>query len=314
MGGHCNKMVECAYIFPGQGAQYVGMGKDLYDNNKAAKEIFEQANRALGFDIAKLCFEGPAEELTKTQNCQPAIVTVSIAALKALAPQNNKFEPKVTLGLSLGEYSALVASGVIAFGDAVRLVRLRGQFMEEASREFPGKMMSVIGLSVEAVEEICEEAGCEVANLNCPGQVVVSGTSETVEKAADISKQKGAAKTVMLQVSGAFHSSLMAAAGQRLKDEISKVPFFKAELPVISNVNALPETEPEDIKENLIDQVSCTTRLEESVRYVAFSKINTFLEIGPGKVLKGLIKRIDPSLLVHNIETSEDIKNLILNA
>ncbi len=313
MGGYCNKMVECAYIFPGQGAQYVGMGKDLYANYAVAKETFEQASRVLGFDIGKLCFEGPLEELTKTENCQPAILTVSIAALKALRLHNKKFNPKVTLGLSLGEYSALVAAGALAFGDAVRLVRLRGQFMEEAARQFPGKMVSIIGLSNEAVEKICEEKGCEIANFNCPEQIVVSGSNETVDNVVNIAKEKGARKVIALQVSGAFHSSLVSTAGQALRDEISKVSFFKPEIPVISNVNATPEAELDQITENLIDQVSCSTRWEQSIRYVSSKKINTFLEIGPGKILKGLIKRIDPGLLVYNIENSDDIKNLLLN-
>jgi len=307
-------MVECAYVFPGQGAQYPGMGKDLYNNYEAAKETFEQANRALGFDIAKICFEGPAEELTKTENCQPAILTVSIAVFRAFRMQNKRFEPKAMLGLSLGEYSALVASGAVAFGDAVRLVRLRGQFMEEAAKQFPGKMLSIIGLPLEAVEEISKETGCEVANLNCPGQVVLSGSNESIDRAIAVSKQKGAAKAMVLNVSGAFHSSLMSRAGQRLKEEIAKVSFFEPEFPVISNVNAAPEVKPDYIKDNLIDQVSCSTRWEESIRYVASQKINTFLEMGPGKVLKGLIKRIDPALLVHNIENSDDIKSLLINA
>lgn len=306
-------MVECAYIFPGQGAQYVGMGKDLYNTYDVAKETFEQANRALGFDLAKLCFEGPFEELTRTENCQPAILTVSIAALKAFTSKNNKYEPKAVLGLSLGEYSALVAAGAIAFGDAVRLIRLRGQFMDEAATKYPGRMVSVIGLSPDKVEALCDEAGCEVANLNCPGQVVISGSNESIEKAAGLAKEKGAPKVIPLQVSGAFHSSLMSEAGQRLKEEITKVTFFEPEIPIISNVNATPETDPAFIKENLIDQVSCTTRWEASIRYVAATKITQFLEIGPGKVLKGLLKRIDPALLVHNIETPDDIKNLLIN-
>lgn len=305
-------MVDCVCIFPGQGAQYPGMGKDLYNNYGQSKEVFEQANRALGFDLAKLCFEGPAEELLKTENCQPAILTVSIAAFKAFRQQNKRFEPRVMLGLSLGEYSALVAAGAVAFGDAVRLVRLRGQFMEEAAKQFPGKMVSVMGVDEEAAEKIAAEAGCEVANLNCPGQVVLSGSSESIEKAIEISKQKGAARTVLLNVSGAFHSSLMSQAGQRLKEEISKISFFEPEFPVISNVYATPELKPEEIKENLIDQVSCSTRWEESIRYIVAKKVNTFLEIGPGKVLKGLLKRIDPALLVYNIENSDDIK-LLLN-
>ncbi|MDD5449191.1 MAG: ACP S-malonyltransferase [Candidatus Omnitrophica bacterium] len=304
-------MVECAYIFPGQGAQYPGMGKDLYDNYGPAKEVFEQANRALGFDISKLCFDGPAEELIKTENCQPAILTVSIAAYKAFRQHNKRFEPKAALGLSLGEYSALVAAGAVAFGDAVRLVRLRGQFMEEVARQFPGKMVSVIGLTIEAAEEVAEQSGCEIANLNCPGQVVLSGRGESIEKAIALSKEKGAARSIVLNVSGAFHSSLMSEAGQRLKKEISVIPFFEPEFPIISNVNATPEHDPEQIKENLIDQVSCTTYWEESVRYVVSQKVNCFLEIGPGNVLKGLLKRIDPALTVYNIENSETIKAVL---
>ncbi|MBI4335482.1 MAG: ACP S-malonyltransferase [Candidatus Omnitrophica bacterium] len=307
-------MVECAYVFPGQGAQFPGMGKDLYDNYESAREVFEQANRALDFDIARLCFEGPEEELTKTQNCQPAILTVSIAALKAFGADNKRFEPKAALGLSLGEYSALVAAGAVAFGDAVRLVRLRGEFMEEAARQFPGKMVSVMGLPADIVDAVSKETGCEIANLNCPGQVVLSGRAEAIDKAVNIAKQKGAARVMPLNVSGAFHSSLMSQAGQRLRAEISRVSFFEPDFPVVSNINATPEVRPEEIKENLIDQVSCPTRWEESIRYVASKKINAFIEIGPGKILKGLIKRIDPSLLVHNIENSEDIKSLLINA
>jgi len=306
-------MVECAYIFPGQGAQYVGMGKDLYDSYGQAKEIFEQANRALGFDIARLCFEGPFEVLTKTQNCQPAILTASIAAYKVFQSHNKRFEPKAMLGLSLGEYSALVAASAVAFGDAVRIVRLRGQFMEDAAAQFPGTMASILGLDAETVEDIAEEAGCEIANLNCPGQIVISGSNESVRKAIEIAAQKGAKKNIYLDVSGAFHSSLMSEAGRRLKEEIAKISFFEPELPVISNINAAPETNPDAIVENLIDQVSCPTRWEESVRYVASQKVTTFLEIGPGKVLNGLIRRIDPTLIVHNIENCEDIKTLLAN-
>jgi len=311
--GSCNsKMVECAYVFPGQGAQYIGMGKDLYESSGAAKEVFEQANRALDFDIAKLCFEGPFEELTRTENCQPAILTASIAALKAFKPENKRFEPKVTLGLSLGEYSALVASGAVAFGDAVRLVRARGQFMEEAAKHNPGKMASILGLSLEVLEEITKEAGSEIANLNCPGQIVVSGTNDSIEKTINLSKEKGAKRAILLDVSGAFHSSLMSEAGQKLKEEVKNIKFFDPEFPIISNVNASPETNHEIITENLIDQVSCPTRWEESVKLVASKNIKTFLEIGPGKVLKGLIRRIDPSIIVHNIDTRESIKTILV--
>lgn len=303
-------MINCAYIFPGQGAQYVGMGKDLYDNYDIAKETFQQANRAVGFDIAKLCFEGPAEELTKTENCQPAILTVSTAALRAFRIKNKKFTPRFALGLSLGEYTALVAADAIAFGDAVVLVRKRGIFMEEAAKQYPGQMACVIGLEKDAVEEICEESGVEIANLNCPGQIVISGQTEAIKKATEIAKTKGAKKSIILDVSGPFHSALMSFAGQKLKEELNKIKIFEPEIPVVSNVTANSENNPDEIKENLIDQVSCSTYWEDSIRRIAHSRVATFLEIGPGKVLAGLLKRIDPALTVYNIETSSDIEGL----
>lgn len=303
-------MVNCAYIFPGQGAQYVGMGKDLYNNYDIAKETFQQANRALNFDITKLCFEGPAEELKKTEHCQPAILTVSIATLRAFRLKNKKFNPKFALGLSLGEYSALVAAEAMAFGDAVILVRKRGQFMEEAARQYTGQMACIIGLERQEVEDVCEESGAEIANLNCPSQIVISGKTEIIKKATELAKTKGAKKSIILDVSGPFHSSLMSIAGQKLKEELDKIQIFQPEFPVVSNVTANSENMPDEIKENLIDQVSCTTRWEDSIRRIAQSGITTYLEIGPGKVLSGLLKRIDPSLIAHNIGTSTDIETL----
>ncbi|MFC1807210.1 ACP S-malonyltransferase [Candidatus Omnitrophota bacterium] len=294
-------MVEVGLIFPGQGSQYVGMGKALYQEHDIAKQTFEQANKILDFDLAKLCFEGPAEELVRTKNCQVAIMVASIAALRVHLLQRSEYIPQVALGLSLGEYTALVAAESLSFSDAVKLVRLRGQAMEEAGIENPGKMASIIGLDKAAVEIICEESGAEIANLNCPGQVVVSGSIEAVDKAAILSKEKGAKRAIMLDVSGAFHSTLMASASHKLSQALKDVIIMPPQIPVISNVTGSSEDDPDQIKENLIDQLSSTTRWEESIRKVASGGVETFLEIGPSQVLKGLLRRINADLACFNI-------------
>lgn len=302
-------MVDAAYIFPGQGAQVVGMGKEIYDNFPAAKEVFDKANEILKFDIKKLCFEGPQEELSTTHNSQPAILITSIAALRAFesSPIFSRFTPKFSLGLSLGEYAALVATGAVSFDDALILVKRRGEFMEEASRKNPGKMACVIGMELKQAEELCKGIGCEIANLNCPGQVVVSGKTNNVELLASLAKDKGAKRVVMLDVSGPFHSSLMVYARDKLKDYIDKVPINPPKISFVSNVDAGIQTDPVKIKENLIKQVSSKTLWEESIRLVMKSGITTFLEIGPGQVLKGLLKKIDPKAEVKNIATPQDL-------
>jgi [acyl-carrier-protein] S-malonyltransferase len=294
-------MVESAFMFPGQGAQYVGMGKKLYDESEIARKTFEHANKILGFDLAKLCFEGPAEELTKTENCQVAILVASVAALRAHLLQGSEFTPQAVMGLSLGEYTALVAAESLSFSDAVKLVRLRGKYMDEAGRDNPGKMASVIGFDSVDIEKICEETGAEVANLNSPGQVVISGKVGAVDRAAELAKERGAKRVIMLDVSGAFHSSLMASASHKLREALKDILILPPQMPVISNVTANSQDSPEQIKENLIDQVSSTTHWEDSIRRVVTCGIKTFLEIGPGTVLKGLLKRIDPELTCINI-------------
>ncbi|MCX5686306.1 MAG: ACP S-malonyltransferase, partial [Candidatus Omnitrophica bacterium] len=287
-------MVDVALIFPGQGAQYVGMGKDLHDNFPQAREIFDKANTLLKFDIKKLCFEGPQEELSTTDNSQPAILAASVAALKAFESSAifSQFTPKFSLGLSLGEYTALVAAGSMSFEDAILLVRKRGEFMEEASRKNPGKMACVIGMDIKQVEELCKGFGCEIANLNCPGQIVVSGKTNNIELFASLTKEKGAKRVLMLEVGGPFHSSLMTPARDKLKDYIEKVQILPPKISFISNVDAKAQTDPVKIKENLISQVNSKTLWEESVKTVAGSGIKTFIEIGPGQVLKGLLKKI----------------------
>jgi len=303
-------MTDAALIFPGQGSQYVGMGKDLYENYPQAKEVFDKANALLKLDLKKLCFEGPQEELSATNNSQPAILAASIAALRALEGSSlySQYSAKFSLGLSLGEYTALVAAGSIAFEDALILVKKRGELMEEASRKNPGKMACVIGMDISAVEGLCKGIGCEIANLNCPGQIVVSGKTNNIELFASLAKEKGAKRVLMLDVSGPFHSTLMTAARDKLKDHIDKIQILPPKLSVISNVDAKIQADPARIRENLIAQVNSKTLWEESVKLVSQSGIKTFLEIGPGQVLKGLAKKIDPKLEVRCIGTAQDLQ------
>ena len=312
MGSDGDRVVEIAYIFPGQGAQYVGMGKDLYDNFPAAKDVFEKAGSILKVDIKKLCFEGPQEELSTTSNSQPAILTASVAALRVYeaSPFAAQYTPKFSLGLSLGEYTSLVAAGCMTFEDALVLVRKRGELMEDASRKNPGKMACILGMDVKAVEELCKGFGCEIANLNCPGQVVISGKVNNIELLASLAKDKGAKRVIMLDVSGPFHSSLMTGARDKLKTYIDNVRFNAPSLNFVSNVDAQVQADPLKIKENLIKQVNSTTLWEESIKLVSSSGINTFLEIGPGQVLKGLLKKIDPKLTVKNFGTVQDLQQV----
>lgn len=309
MGGDSHRMVDTALIFPGQGAQSVGMGKDLYETYPQAREVFDAANRILKFDLIKLCFEGPQADLSTTNNSQPAILTASVAALRVLEASSvfSRYAPTYSLGLSLGEYTALVAAGCLSFEDALVLVRKRGEYMEEASRKNPGKMACVIGMEMKAVEELCKGFACEVANLNCPGQIVVSGKTNNIELFASFAKEKGAKRVLMLDVSGPFHSSLMSGARDKLKEYIDKVEIRPPKISFVSNVDAKIQTDPAVIKNNLIAQVNTKTLWEESVRLVAAAGVTTFFEIGPGQVLKGLLKKIDPKLEVKSMGTAQDM-------
>lgn len=298
-----------ALIFPGQGAQYVGMGKDIYEAFKESKAVFDRADEILGFSLTKLCFEGPIEELTKTINCQPAILTASIAALEALktADSFQRSAVSYTAGLSLGEYAALIASGVMSFEDGLRLVRKRSELMEETAKKHPGKMSAILGLGRKELEEICRNASCEIANLNCPAQVVISGKREAVDKAKEEALFKGAKRAIDLEVSGAFHSSLMREAAVNFSDFLKKFNLENSSIPVISNVTARPQQNKEEIAQNLIKQIFSPVLWEDSIRFIAAQGVKTFYEIGPGNVLKGLLRKINPELNVVNIGKKEDL-------
>jgi len=315
-------------LFPGQGAQAVGMGKEMYQIQPAARWVFDRANEVLDRDIAKLCFEGPEEDLRTTANSQPAIFTASIAALNVFveklkggpvgedgreifSPEDIKAVGILAMGLSLGEPTALVASGALSFEDGLRFVEKRGQFMEEASRKQEGKMASIIGLELEKVEEICMGVGCQVANLNCPGQVVISGASSRVGLAADLAKNAGAKRAIMLKVSGAFHSELMAPAKEKLKAVLDGIEVREPAIDFISNIDAEVTRDPDKIKTNLVDQLDHKTLWEKSVRNAASLGVTEYVELGPGSVLKGLMKKIDSGLNVTPLHTTEDITSLI---
>lgn len=302
-------MNKIAFIFAGQGAQYIGMGKDLYENIKECREIFEEADKALGFSISNLCFEGSKEDLDKTENTQPAIVTTSIAALKAL--ELNGIKGEVAAGLSLGEYSALVYSGVLEFKDAVKLVKKRGKFMQEAVPEGIGTMAAIMGLDRDKVNEACElskETGIiEVANYNCPSQIVIAGEIEAVNAACNKAKELGAKRAMILPVSAPFHTSMLKEAGEKLYNELQNMELGDMKIPVMTNVTGDYIKDKGSIKELLRKQVKSSVMWEDIIRGMIRDGINTFIEIGPGKALSGFVKKIDRNVRVLNVE---DLKSL----
>jgi len=300
---------KIAFVFPGQGAQYVGMGKDLYDNYAETRELFDRADEILANGIKSMCFEGPEEELKKTENTQPAILLVSVAAMRVL--QRYGIHPDMVAGLSLGEYSALVAASSITFEDALPLVMKRGRFMQQAVPLGHGSMAAVLGLERQKVEECCNLASdvgvVEPANYNCPGQIVISGHVAAVEKACAIAKEMGAKRIVPLAVSAPFHCSLLKPAGEALQKELDGIDIKDPQIPVISNVEALPVRDAAHIRKLLVQQVSSPVRWEDSVRYMISQGIEVFIEVGPGKVLTGFLKKISPEVRGYNVG---DIKSL----
>jgi [acyl-carrier-protein] S-malonyltransferase len=302
-----------AFLFPGQGSQHAGMGKDLAENFPVARQVFEEANDALGVDLASLCFNGPEEDLKLTANTQPAILTTSIAALRVLETETG-IAPNCAAGHSLGEYSALVCAGALNFADAVRIVRQRGTFMQEAVPVGTGAMAAILGLDKETLERVCQDAALgqvvSPANFNSAGQVVIAGNTEAVDRAMNLAKEHGAKRALPLPVSAPFHCSLMVPAGERLADVLAGIKVGDMTVPVITNVEATPNQDASRVCQLLVDQVSAPVLWEDTIACMIKLDVERYIEIGPGKVLAGLVKRMAKDSTIQNVQNVSDIRVL----
>ncbi|MDD2236666.1 MAG: ACP S-malonyltransferase [Kiritimatiellae bacterium] len=302
-------MTKSAMLFSGQGAQAVGMGRDLVETFPACRALAERADEVLGFRLTEVAFNGPEEQLTRSDVAQPAIFLVSAMCFEALKQQG---EPKVygLAGLSLGEWTALYAAGVLSFDDTLRILRARGQFMQTACEKTRGGMLSLLGLTLEQAQAVAEESGLEVANINSPGQIVLSGPVDRIADAEAVAKERGAKRAIPLNVAGAFHSSLMAPAAEQLGPFLAEISFAAPRVPVVSNVTARPHANnPDEIRRTMVRQVTGSVRWVETIDYFKAQGVVSYTECGPGKVLTGLVKRIDNTAALHNIQNALDIQN-----
>jgi len=297
-----NQPSSVAYVFPGQGAQWVGMGKDLYQQYAPARELFDLADATLHFSLSRLCFEGPEDELKQTENAQPAIVTVSLVTLAALKERGDTLpQPVYVAGHSLGEYTALAAAGVLDVASTIRLAWERGRLMHQAGQKNPGGMAAIIGLSQPQMTELCTETGTRIANINCPGQLVISGAADKLARAIELAQERGAHRVFPLAVSGAFHTQLMQPAVDGMAEVIANLEFNPPQVPIIANTSAQPLTTAADVKEELLRQLTNSVRWQASVEYMISNGVDTFIEIGPGRALSGLIRRISKTAHTVNI-------------
>jgi [acyl-carrier-protein] S-malonyltransferase len=303
--------MSVAYIFPGQGSQFAGMGRELAEAFAAAREVFAEADDALGFSLSPLCFEGPTEALQLTENTQPAILTVSIAALRALEAEGYP-APDYVAGHSLGEYSALVAAGALSLADAVRTVRARGRYMQEAVPVGVGAMAAILGADAELVETACREAAqgevCSPANINSPKQIVIAGNTAAVERAMELLKERGAKRAIKLPVSAPFHCALMQPAQDRLAPDLEQIEFADLRVPLVANVSAVECEQGADARRNLVLQVTAPVQWLRCVNYIESEGVKTFVEVGPGKVLSGLVKQIVPDARCLNVADSASLE------